>query len=166
VAPAVVDAFRLSTAADLGGRLLDALAAADELGGDVRGRQSAALRVTSGRGAAPCDLRVDDAREPLPELRRLHTLQRAHELVAASRGADGLYRDVGSARAALALAPDDLATRGALALALLRDGQTAAAAPLLQGLARDEPRTPERLRRLVAAGLLDGASLQKAWKQL
>lgn len=163
VAPAVVDAFGLSTADDLGGRLLDALAAADELGGDLRGRQSAALRVTGDQDAAPFDLRVDDAIEPLAELRRLHALHLAHELLARARGADGLYRDVGAARAALAMAPDDRASLGALALALLRDGQPDAAGPLLQRLSRTEPRTAERLRRLVAGGRLDAASLQQAW---
>lgn len=68
---------------DLVDRLLAALDAAQAVGGDIRGRQSAALVVVSGkRSDKPWerifDLRVDDAAEPLKELRRLVTLQRAY----------------------------------------------------------------------------------------
>jgi uncharacterized Ntn-hydrolase superfamily protein len=64
-------------------RLLAVLAAGDQAGGDRRGRQSAALRVWRA-GAAyggsldiAIDLRVDDHRAPVDELRRLLDL---HEL--------------------------------------------------------------------------------------
>ena len=69
--------------APLGRRLLDALAAGDESGGDRRGRQSAALllvREQAGYGGfddVAADLRVDDGSNPVFELRRLLDL---HEL--------------------------------------------------------------------------------------
>lgn len=65
---------------DLAERLLTALEAAEAEGGDVRGRQSAALVVVpSPRHDGPAfDLRVEDARDPLGELRRLVSLQRAY----------------------------------------------------------------------------------------
>ena len=69
---------------DLAERMLAALDAAQAAGGDIRGRQSAALIVVEGkRQNAPWegrifDLRVDDAAEPLKELRRLVALQRAY----------------------------------------------------------------------------------------
>ena len=69
---------------DLAERMLAALDAAQAAGGDIRGRQSAALIVvnakTSGRSWQDrvFDLRVDDHAEPLAELRRLVTLQRAY----------------------------------------------------------------------------------------
>jgi uncharacterized Ntn-hydrolase superfamily protein len=50
-------------------RLLIALEAGQDAGGDVRGKQSAAL-AAAGEAPAP-DLRVDDASDPLVELRRL-----------------------------------------------------------------------------------------------
>ena len=85
VLPSVADGFA-ETAADLAGRLVAALRAGDEAGGDLRGRQSAALLVVAGRrdDAAPwegvlVDLRVDDAADPVGELRRLLRLQRAYE---------------------------------------------------------------------------------------
>jgi uncharacterized Ntn-hydrolase superfamily protein len=58
-------------------RLLAALAAGDEAGGDRRGRQSAALLVVrdgagyGGRDDIAVDLRVDDHENPVPELTRL-----------------------------------------------------------------------------------------------
>jgi uncharacterized Ntn-hydrolase superfamily protein len=67
----------------LAGRLLDALQAGDDVGGDRRGRQSAALFVVSpgtgygGTSDVFADLRVDDHERPIPELRRLLEL---HEL--------------------------------------------------------------------------------------
>lgn len=63
-------------------RLLAALLAGDEAGGDKRGRQSAALLVVregggyGGGNDRYLDLRVDDHPDPVPELRRLLGLQR------------------------------------------------------------------------------------------
>jgi len=81
--PAMAKAFQESKG-DLAERMLAALDAAQAVGGDIRGRQSAALIVVEGkRQNAPWegrifDLRVDDAAEPLQELRRLVALQRAY----------------------------------------------------------------------------------------
>ena len=65
-------------------RLLDALRAGDEAGGDKRGRQSAALLVVreeagyAGRDDLAVDLRVDDHPAPVPELARLLDLHELH----------------------------------------------------------------------------------------
>jgi uncharacterized Ntn-hydrolase superfamily protein len=80
--PAMAKAFQESKG-DLAERMLTALEAAQSAGGDIRGRQSAALIVVSGkRGDKPWvrtfDLRVDDHPEPLKELRRLVTVNRAY----------------------------------------------------------------------------------------
>lgn len=53
-------------------RLLRALEAGQEAGGDKRGRQSAALLIFAGEEYAQLDLRVDDHPDPLIELRRLY----------------------------------------------------------------------------------------------
>jgi uncharacterized Ntn-hydrolase superfamily protein len=80
---AMASAYK-STKGDLADRLLAALDAAQAVGGDIRGRQSAAILIVEGkRQPAPWmgrvfDLRVDDAAEPLQELRRLVALQRAY----------------------------------------------------------------------------------------
>ena len=82
--PAMARAYRASDG-DLAERMLAALEAAEAEGGDIRGRQSAALLVvrgsSSGRPWADrlMDLRVEDSPDPLPELRRLVELERAYD---------------------------------------------------------------------------------------
>ena len=79
-------AFEAATG-DLAARLLAALQAAQGEGGDVRGRQSAALLVVPSEGEAwraRVDLRVDDHDDPLAELERLLGLWRAYELAGAA----------------------------------------------------------------------------------
>ncbi|MBB2975558.1 putative Ntn-hydrolase superfamily protein [Microbacterium endophyticum] len=58
-------------------RLVRALVAADAAGGDVRGRQSAAVLVARQADAGPIsiDLRVDDHADPMTELDRLVSLR-------------------------------------------------------------------------------------------
>ena len=81
--PAMARAFE-NTKGDLATRMLAALDAAEAAGGDIRGRQSAALIVVTGKPTGQAwkdrtfDLRVDDSPQPLRELRRLVTLQRAY----------------------------------------------------------------------------------------
>jgi uncharacterized Ntn-hydrolase superfamily protein len=67
-------------------RLLRALEAAEAEGGDVRGRQSAAIQVVDGvlhpaawRGRI-LDMRIEDHPDPVPELRRIVTMQLAYDL--------------------------------------------------------------------------------------
>jgi uncharacterized Ntn-hydrolase superfamily protein len=81
--PAMANAYR-DTKGDLADRLLAALDAAQTAGGDIRGKQSAALVIVSGKSSGKrwkdevFNLRVDDAPAPLTELRRLVALQRAY----------------------------------------------------------------------------------------
>jgi uncharacterized Ntn-hydrolase superfamily protein len=85
VPAAMSQAFEASTGA-LQERLLAALDAAEAEGGDVRGRQSAAMVVVPAEGEPwrrTVDLRVEDHDVPLDELRRLLTLQRAYDLAGA-----------------------------------------------------------------------------------
>jgi uncharacterized Ntn-hydrolase superfamily protein len=83
---AMVDAFRRASG-DLGSRLLAALDAAEAEGGDLRGRQSAALLVVAARASGRpsedrlLDIRVDDHPDPVRELRRLLGLRRAYARV-------------------------------------------------------------------------------------
>jgi uncharacterized Ntn-hydrolase superfamily protein len=92
--PAAMSAAFAAAGGDLVDRLLAALDAAEGEGGDVRGRQSAALLVVPAEGEpwlARVDLRVEDHRDPLAELRRLVRLQRAYEL--AGRGDELMAAD-------------------------------------------------------------------------
>ena len=84
--PAMSQAFE-SAQGDLADRMLVALEAAQAAGGDIRGKQSAALIVVAGKPSGKpwqdrvYDLRVDDHPEPVAELRRLTKLQRAYNLM-------------------------------------------------------------------------------------
>src|ERR1044071_875774 len=81
--PAMAQAFE-NTKGDLAERMMAALEAGQAAGGDIRGKQSAALIVVTGKPTGRpwadrlFDLRVDDNAEPLKELRTLVTLQRAY----------------------------------------------------------------------------------------
>jgi uncharacterized Ntn-hydrolase superfamily protein len=75
--PAMAEAFKNSKGNPLAERLIAALEAAQDAGGDIRGKQSAALLVVKGVSSGKVwedrliDLRVDDSQAPIPELKRL-----------------------------------------------------------------------------------------------
>ena len=93
---AMVDTYAAATG-DLAGRLLAALEAAEGEGGDLRGKQSAAIVVVDAeRTDRPwdhrlVDLRVDDHPQPLVELRRLIDYNRAFTLVSSVFGSGILF---------------------------------------------------------------------------
>lgn len=55
-------------------RLIAAMQAGEDAGGDKRGRQSIAIRVQGPEVFPRLDLRVDDHEDPIPEVRRLYTV--------------------------------------------------------------------------------------------
>jgi len=106
--PAMARAFE-TTKGDLAERMLAALDAAQAVGGDIRGRQSAAIIVVTGKPTGLAwkdrvfDLRVDDSPQPLVELRRLVKLQRAYnhmnagDLAVEKKDSEGALREYGAA---------------------------------------------------------------------
>ena len=170
--PAMAAAFEKASG-DLADRMLAALEAGEAAGGDVRGRQSAAILVvkaqSSGRPWAGADhvfdLRVEDHPQPLPELRRLVRLQRAYghanlgdELLAAKKVDEALLQ---YARAA-ELAPEILELPFWQAVALASIGREADALLIFARVLAQEPRWALLLPRLPAAGLLpDDAALME-----
>ena len=105
--PAMIDAFG-SAAGTLTSRLFAALQAGEQAGGDMRGRQSAAILVVPADGEpwrSLVSLRVEDNPEPIHELGRLLALHdayaiagRADELVNQRRYGEAarLYREASS----------------------------------------------------------------------
>jgi uncharacterized Ntn-hydrolase superfamily protein len=157
--PAMAEAYR-SSAGDLADRLTAALHAAEAEGGDVRGRQSAALLVVPAAGpawATRYDLRVEDHRAPLDELARLLRVARAYEAFDRSE-APAMAGDLEAAAATMeiahALAPDDDQITLWTALMVSGAGQFAEARRLFAEARRAEPRGGEHLRRFLAAGHL------------
>lgn len=157
---------------DLADRLIAALEAAQESGGDIRGQQSAALLVVSGeRNEKPWEgrifeLRVEDHPRPLEELRRLVRLQRAYryadradELIAAQNFDDAM----GALAKAAALAPDVLELRFWAAAALFAAGREDEALQIFREVFAKEPIWARLAPRLVPLGLLpdDPAALER-----
>ncbi len=162
--PAMATAFT-STKGDLAERLLAALEAGQASGGDLRGRQSAALLVvgakTTGRpwtGADRVfDLRVEDHPRPIAELRRLVRLQRAY--AHANRGDELMTEQkvdqaLKQYEAASRIAPEILELPFWHAVTLASVGRESEAAPIFRRVFAREPQWAELLTRLPAAGLL------------
>jgi uncharacterized Ntn-hydrolase superfamily protein len=162
--PAMAQAFE-ATRGNLVDRLLAALDAAEVAGGDIRGRQSAAIIVVSGDPRAKpwervVDLRVEDHPNPLRELRRLVGVARAYQ--AATAGDN--FMTVGQVDSALAayrraseMLPDS-ATNGELiywvAVTLADLGRVEEAIPLFRRAFAQDSGWIELLPRLPGVGLL------------
>jgi uncharacterized Ntn-hydrolase superfamily protein len=151
---------------DLAERLMAALEAAQAEGGDIRGRQSAAIVVVSGHPSGKpwadrlFDLRVEDHPEPVVELRRLVHLARAYQHMNAGDEAlttgdtDAALREYSTAAA---MVPDE-ATNGEMvfwhAVALVNAGRVDDSLPLFRRAYAVDPHWRELVRRLRAVGQL------------
>jgi len=160
--PAMAKAFR-EAKGDLADRMLAALDAAQEAGGDIRGMQSAAIIVVKGSSTGRpwadtvFNLRVEDSPRPLHELRRLVRLQRAYNH--ASAGDDFMAENkVDSAlkeySEAARLAPEIMELPYWEAVTLASNGQVDKALPIFREVFAREPRWAELTPRLPAVGLL------------
>lgn len=166
---AMAKAFQESKG-DLAERMLAALDAAQTAGGDIRGRQSAALIVVSGKRTdhpwdRVFDVRVDDAAEPLKELRRLVALQRAYNHANAGDAAvehhqnELALREYAAAEQIAATTPGVLPSRVAEmtywhAVALVSMKRVDESLPLFRKAYRLEPSWRAVTPRLPKAGLL------------
>jgi uncharacterized Ntn-hydrolase superfamily protein len=109
---AMADAYR-NAEGDLADRMLAALQAAQDEGGDIRGKQSAAMVVVTGEPTGVpykdriVDLRVDDSPNPLRELERLLQINRAYRFMnegderLAAQDSEGQRLDRGRAKVAI-----------------------------------------------------------------
>lgn len=78
VVGATFDTFAARADLELPERLMTAMEAGEAAGGDRRGKQSAAMLLTTTEDFPDLNIRVDDHADPLPELRRLLALWRQH----------------------------------------------------------------------------------------
>ncbi|TMD04273.1 MAG: DUF1028 domain-containing protein [Chloroflexi bacterium] len=158
---AMAEAFE-GTAGSLAERMMAALEAAEVEGGDIRGRQSAAMLVVDGElhpgrwEGRLIDLRVEDHPEPLVELRRLLEVKRTYESVAAAQTALHGGDPQGATLTAKALerAEDNTELRSWLALDMAAQGDLETAVTILRDVIRQDERWLELLRRLPSADLL------------
>jgi uncharacterized Ntn-hydrolase superfamily protein len=173
--PAMSKAFE-SAKGDLADRMLAALDAAQAVGGDIRGRQSAALIVVTGKPSGrpwldrTFDVRVDDSAEPLRELRRLVVLQRAYnhmnagDLAVERKNNEAALREYS---AAAALVPANLEMVYWHAVALVNMGRVDQSLPLFRRVFRGDKNWVTLTPRLAGVGLLpnDKAVLAKILKE-
>jgi uncharacterized Ntn-hydrolase superfamily protein len=147
---------------DLAARMMIALEAAEGEGGDMRGKQSAALLVVSGDASQPAwagrifDLRVDDHAEPLVEMRRLLVMARAYRLM--NEGDEYMTlgetdKAVAAYSGAEALVPDSHEMVFWHAATLAADGRVDESLPLFGKAFAAWPRWRDLVQRLPAAGL-------------
>lgn len=186
--PAMAAAFE-RTPGDLAERMMAALEAAEAEGGDIRGRQSAALLVVSGEPTGKpwvdrlYDLRIEDHPEPLVELRRLLHLARAYremnagdeamtesEVDAAVRHYDAAATMVPESAEMVYWAGITLASVGRVDEALLRLERAYAADPRWAALTARLPEAgilpddPALLERLLS--IPGGAPGMEEWRRL
>jgi uncharacterized Ntn-hydrolase superfamily protein len=160
--PAMLEAYKGATG-DLTDRLLAALDAAEAAGGDIRGRQSAAILIVKGVSSGQpwhdrvVDLRVDDAPDPLAELHRLVGVHRGYQHMEAAETheiAGDLAASLEEYQRARPLlgANDEAAFWSAILMA--DAGRVEEGKALLADIVTREPGWGELLRRLPSVDLL------------
>ncbi|HUG00912.1 MAG TPA: DUF1028 domain-containing protein [Longimicrobiales bacterium] len=160
--PAMAEAFR-GAEGDLAARMMAALEAAQEAGGDIRGRQSAALLVVTGEPTGQAwvdrvfDLRVEDHPRPLEELSRLLHLARAYREMNAGDGAmteGDVAAAVGHYDAASEMVPESAEMVYWAGVTLASEGRMEEARPRFERAFAADTRWAVLTPRLPAAGLL------------
>ena len=162
VCTAMVAAYE-SADGDLAERMMLALEAAEGEGGDIRGKQSAAMLVVSDDRSLPAwggriiDLRVEDLGEPLVELRRLLIMARAYNFM--NEGDEhmtngAVEKAVTAYSAAEALVPDSHEMIFWHAATLAGAGQVDESLPVFARAFELWPQWRELIPRLPASGLL------------
>ncbi|MFB0517615.1 MAG: DUF1028 domain-containing protein, partial [Candidatus Neomarinimicrobiota bacterium] len=172
--PCMAAAFETTTG-DLAARMLAALEAAESVGGDIRGRQSAAILIVSGENQAEpwqgvvMELRVEDHPDPIGELRRLVKVHRAYEHMNAGDLAiehgdnEGALREYGAAEE---LFPDNLEMKFWHAVALVNMGRLEESYPLFRTIFRRDKNWRSLLPRLVPSDLIEQQAVEKVLKQV
>ena len=159
---AMASAFENSQG-NLANRLLSALQAAQEAGGDIRGKQSASLLVSENvKDDTPwknifSDLRVDDHPDPILELKRLLDIQYAYDLM--NEGDDLLSKNKNEAakikyQQAAKLAPDIEELPFWHAVTLADTGKVNEALPIFERVFNINKNWALLVQRLPASGLL------------
>jgi uncharacterized Ntn-hydrolase superfamily protein len=163
VVPAMSEAYREGNGLPLAERVLKAMIAAQEAGGDIRGRQSAALIVVGSRPVTEpwlekkIDLRVDDHAEPLRELERLLTVHTAYDhmnqgdLAVEHNDMELALKEYGAAEA---LFPENLEMKFWKAVSLANSNQLPEALPIFKYVFERDANWRELLRRLPESGLI------------
>jgi uncharacterized Ntn-hydrolase superfamily protein len=158
----MIRAFEQSKGRPIAERVLLALEAAQQAGGDIRGMQAAALVVVPGKKAevwnnTTVNLRVDDAPQPLQELRRLYNTHLAYEHMNSGDLAvekNNMPLAMNEYNAAMKLFPSNLEMQYWTAITLANNHQVAKALPMLKNIFSKDKNWKELTRRLPPVKLL------------
>jgi uncharacterized Ntn-hydrolase superfamily protein len=159
--PAMAKAYEAARG-DLAERMLQALEAGQAVGGDIRGRQSAAILIVRGKSTGKpwvdrvMDLRVEDDPEPIRELRRLVRLRRAYDFEDAGDNAISAKRPEEALKLyeqAMQLAPDVVELQFWAAVSMYGNGRAREALALFHRVFAREARWVPLVPRLAKAGL-------------
>ncbi|HKW04760.1 MAG TPA: DUF1028 domain-containing protein [Nitrososphaerales archaeon] len=157
--------FRAHSSMQLPERLIAALEAGQKAGGDVRGKQSAAILVVS-KQISPnqwsgrlVDLRVEDHPNPIPELKRLLRVQRGYEW--ANKGDEFLTagkfgRSLDAYRKASHFAPDLEELQFWQAVSLVQSKRLKDAKPIFRKVFKKNKNWILVLKSLPRVGLMSG----------
>lgn len=163
VVPAMSKAFLEHRELPLAERVLQVLQAAQTAGGDIRGKQSAALLVVGPEVVEEVwknhriDLRVDDHPDPIRELDRLLRVHRAYEhmnrgdLAVEHQDMEAALREYGSAEK---MFPKNLEMKYWKAVALANNERLEESLPIFEYVFDRDKNWRELTRRLSASGLL------------
>ncbi len=159
---AMADAFE-NTDGDLAERMVAALEAAQNEKGDIRGKQSAALLVVSGKSTGKVwmdrkvDLRVDDAVNPVAEIKRLLKVKQAYDFM----NAGDLDIEAGNYKSASenygkaeSMFPENLEMKYWHAINLANEGKVEEALPMFKLIFKKDSNWRELTRRLITPGVL------------
>ena len=160
--PAMAEAYE-NTSGDLADRMMAALGAAQAEGGDIRGKQSAAMLIVRGDPTGKpwqdkiVDLRVDDHPEPLKQLKRLIRINRAYQH--ANQGDKYLEQDKISKaleeyKKAEEYYPENPELPYWTAITLAGEGKLEKALPIFKRVFAKNPNLKKMTPRLVKSGLL------------
>jgi uncharacterized Ntn-hydrolase superfamily protein len=161
---AMADAYTTADA-PLAERMMAALEAAEAEGGDIRGKQSAAMLVVTATGSGRpwkdriIDLRIEDAADPLVELRRLLRIKRAFMTAGEADQLDesgDMVAALAKHREAIDIAPEMIELRFWAGLTFAEVGDLDAGCKLIAEAVRKDRRWLETMHRLVAAERLPG----------
>lgn len=160
---AMGDAFEKSTG-PLAERMIEALKAAQNEGGDIRGKQSASLLIVRGESTGNLwedkliDLRVEDNDEPIKELERLLRVHRAYEhmnngdLALEKGDIDLALKEYSTAEG---MFPDNLEMKFWHAVTLAGIGKVDDSLPLFKEVFAGDENWRTLLKRLPGVGLLN-----------
>lgn len=164
VVPAMAEAFIRYSDYPLAERVLEVLKAAQNAGGDIRGKQSSALIVVGPEKTnnswedKKIDLRVDDHENPVMELERLLKVHRAYEHM--NKGdlaveAGDMKKALDEYGAAENMFPENLEMKFWKAVAMANSGNLEEARPIFKKIFEKDENWKIMLQRLPPSGLLE-----------